>query len=363
MRLLKSLFMIGALALGLTATAAAAPEMPVRGLCLAAPQPDELDRFAAFIESELGPLSVNTLVLRVDYNYQYESRPELRNDDALSREQVKQLVAACRASGIRLIPQVNLLGHQSWASNLGNLLEVYPEFDETPHVEMPEEYEWPNEDGLYCKSYCPLHPGVHEVVFDLVDEITEVFESAAFHAGMDEVFYIADERCPRCSGKDPARLFADEVNKIRDHLAKGGRELWIWGDRLIDGEATGIGMWEASENGTHPAIDWIAKDVVICDWHYERADPTATLFAAKGLRVVTCPWNKAEVALAQLENYRRFQENAHPKMAARNLGMMQTYWSSAGRFMDAFEGKSGSREGDLAAAECFRRLFEAIDEQ
>lgn len=207
MILFKTFLMVGALALGLTGSAVAAPEMQARGLCLAAPQPDELNRFVAFIESELGPIGVNTLVLRVDYNYQYESRPELRNDVALSREQVKQLVAACRAAGIRPIPQVNLLGHHSWATNLGNLLEVYPEFDETPHVEMPEEYEWPNEDGLYCKSYCPLHPGVHEVVFDLVDEITEVFESDAFHAGMDEVFYIADERCPRCSGKDPARLF------------------------------------------------------------------------------------------------------------------------------------------------------------
>ncbi len=49
-------------------------------------------------------------------------------------------------------------------------------------------------------------------------------------------------------------------------------------------------MWEASENDTHGAIDMIDKNVVICDWHYERADPTAALFALKGFRVITCPW-------------------------------------------------------------------------
>ena len=73
---------------------------------------------------------------------------------------------------------------------------------------MPEDYEWPNDDGLYCKSYCPLHPDVHEVVFALVDEIMEVFEAKSFHAGMDEVFYIGEDECPRCNGKDKAELFA-----------------------------------------------------------------------------------------------------------------------------------------------------------
>src|SRR5690606_40003133 len=100
---------------------------------------------------------------------------------------------------------INLLGHQSWAGSLGNLLKVYPQFDETPHVRMPEEYKWPNPDGLYCKSYCPLHPEVHAVVFALMDEICEVFETDAFHAGMDEVFYIGDDKCPRCGGRDKAR--------------------------------------------------------------------------------------------------------------------------------------------------------------
>jgi N-acetyl-beta-hexosaminidase len=126
-------------------------------------------------------------------------------------------------------------------------------------------------------------------VFAIVDEICTVFEADAFHAGMDEVFYIGDDRCPRCSGRDKAELFAGEVTKIRDHLAGKGRELWMWGDRLLDGRTTGLGMWEASENGTHRAIDLIPKDVMICDWHYERPDQTAVYFAMKGFRVVTCP--------------------------------------------------------------------------
>src|SRR3954469_19649997 len=103
--------------------------LPIRGFCIAAPRPNELDAFVAFVSKELAPRHVNTLVLRVDYNYQYESYPKLRDRDALSKADVKKLVEACRAKNIHLIPQVNLLGHQSWAKTTYGLLREFPEFD------------------------------------------------------------------------------------------------------------------------------------------------------------------------------------------------------------------------------------------
>ena len=335
--------------------------LPVRGLAIAAPQPEHVDEFIDFIREVLIPRKLNTLVLRVDYNYQYESHPELRNEDALSKADVKKLVAACREGDIRIIPQLNLLGHQSWAASLGNLLQHYPEFDETPHVDMPEDYQWPNDDGLYCKSYCPLHPDVHDVVFALVDELLEVFEADAFHAGMDEVFYLGDDRCPRCAGRDKAELFAGEVTRIHHHLAAQDKELWIWGDRLLDGKTTGLGMWEASMNQTYRAIDLIPKDVVINDWHYTRAAPTAPYFATKGFRVVTCPWRLADVATEQLNQMLLYREHATPEMKDRFAGMMQTVWSGAKTFMDQYHGRissENSRGGDQVAT--FKALFEEI---
>ena len=189
--------------------------LPVRGLAIAAPSPRNVDSFVVFINRELAPQHVNTLILRIDFRYQFTSYPQLTDENALSKSDVKKLVAAAKKNGIRIIPQVNLLGHQSWASETGKLLQVYPQFDETPWVKIPAEYKWPNEDSLYCKSYCPLHPDVHKVVFEVVDEICDAFETDAFHAGMDEVFYIGEEKCPRCGGRDKAELFAGEVNKIR----------------------------------------------------------------------------------------------------------------------------------------------------
>lgn len=338
-------------------------KLPTRGLCIAAPQTDGIDRFVKFIGEELAPNHVNTLILRVDYNYQFESHPELRNEVALSKNDIKNLVEVCKKHDIHLVPQINLLGHQSWHSTLGNLLKVYPELDETPHVHLPEEYKWPNVDGLYCKSYCPLHPDVHKIVFALVDEIMEVFETSDFHAGMDEVFYIGDDQCPRCSGRDKAELFAGEVTTIRNHLALQNRELWIWGDRLIDGKTTGIGMWEASMNNTHRAIDMIPKDVFICDWHYERVDPTAVLFALKGFRVATCPWRNGDLATRQLDMMVDLRKNATLATRDNYQGMIQTVWTSAENFMDYYYGikeQPNIEQGDQVG--CFRELFKAIGE-
>lgn len=309
-------------------------EFPVKGLCIAAPFPEGMDVFIEFIKNDLTERKVNTLVVRIDYNYEYKSYPNLRNENPLSEKDVKRIVGACHENDIRLVPQINLLGHQSWANRTGKLLQEYPEFDETPHIEMPEEYKWPNDDGLYCKSYCPRHPEVHKVVFALVDEIMEVFEADAFHAGMDEVFYIGDPHCPRCRGIDPSKLFADEVRLIRDHLKQKGHKLWIWGDRLLDGRTTGMGMWEASMNNTHRAIDMIPKDVVIWDWHYNRAEPSPAYFAMKGFRVVSCSYKNAVVAEQQLKMVLQLRTSSSPELEKRVLGIAQTVWSPASRFIN-----------------------------
>jgi len=332
-RKLLTLFTILLAIQSLNAQTSLAEQMPVRGFSIAAPGPTGVDQFVTFIENELAARKVNVLILRVDYNYQYKSHPELRDSTALSEQDVKKLVAVCSEHGIRIVPQINLLGHQSWAGGIGNLLKEYPEFDETPLVQMPEEYEWPNEEGLYCKSYCPLHPGVHKVVFALVDELLDVFEASDFHAGMDEVFYIGMDECPRCSGHDKASLFAGEVWKIRNHLAENNRKLWIWGDRLLDGKTTGLGMWEASMNNTHRAIDMMPKDVFICDWHYERPDKTAVYFAMKGFQVATCPWQNPDVARTQVQDMIAFRNGSTPEMKDNFQGIILTSWTSAEGFM------------------------------
>jgi hypothetical protein len=337
----------------LAATALADP-LPVRGIHLAAPQPGDMELALRFIREALPKEGVNTLVLEFNYHYRFSSHPEIIDEPALSRQDLENLAAACRQAGIRLIPMINLLGHQSWAKTTFGLLRAHPEFDETPG-------KYPDNQGIYCRSYCPLHPDIHNVLFDLINELMEATGAADFHAGMDEVFLLGEDDCPRCRGRDRAELFAGEVKTLRDFLARRGARLWIWGDRLLDADLTGIGKWEAAENGTARAINLIPRDVVICDWHYEAPHPTATFFALQGLPVVSSPWRRPSVALEQLHLIRRARATAAPPVAQRLLGMLQTTWVGFGPFVRAYFGEDKAPLPQVTEAVlCFRELFREL---
>ena len=367
-RFLTSLLSLAALAF--TALAGNLDDkLPVRGFAIEAPSARGVDRFVRFIDEELAPAKINLLILRVDWNFAYKSHPELRDPDPLTQADVDRLAEACRRNGIRVVPQVNLLGHQSWAKQTHALLREYPQFDETPWVKTENYTKWPNPDGLYCKSYCPLHPDVHRVVFDVVDEICDAFGADAFHAGMDEVFYIGEDQCPRCHGKDKSELFAGEVKAIHDHLALKGRQLMIWGDRLLDGRTTGLGEWEASYNDTWRAIDMIPKDILICDWHYERADLSAVYFAMKGLPVATCGYRDPDISVQQVKDMIRFRAQGSKENAKCLQGYTHTIWSSAGQFLRGYYGEYGNHpgrerrpDGSVQAAKAVLKYFRELED-
>lgn len=328
---------------------------PIRAFSVALPSVKQADTFFDFVENDLAPAGINTLVVRVNWAYDFESRPELADPDGWNRALAGRLAALCREKGIRLVPLINLLGHQSWHGKAGKLLQVYPQFDEKPRVKLPENYVWPNPDRLYCKSYCPNHPEVHDVVFDCVDEVVEAFGATDFHAGLDEVFDLADTDCPRCGGLDPAEVFAGEVNRIAAHLRRKGVRLWMWADRLIDGrrDASGYGEWSASIGNTHRAIDRIDRSVMMCDWHYRDAEQSAVYFAIKGFDVVTCGWERPAVTRMQLDDMLRFRRHSSKYMSERFKGYMQTVWSGFGQFLDEY--RNGS-DKEFCAARNYRFL-------
>ncbi len=285
---------------------------------LTGPQPDRLDATKRFVAEVMAPRGLNVLILEVNYGFSYKSRPELKCT-GLTHQQARDLAHWCRKHNVRLIPLFNCLGHQSWGVNTFALLRTYPEFDETPHVP-------PDNKGIYCREWCPSHPEVNKVVFDLLDELIDAFEADALHVGMDEVFLIGSEKCPRCRGKDVAELFAKVVCELHQHLTKEkGVEMLMWGDRLLDASAFPYSEWDASKTGSHRAIDRIPKDIIICDWHYHRLEkyPSVQFFQQKGFRVLPATWNNPEAAVALI---RASRVDATERM----LGILFTGWTAGG---------------------------------
>ena len=275
----------------------------------------ELDELGKNLEA-LAKQGVNVIILEIDYNFAFKSHPELRRGtNPITREGARRFADMCAKLGIRLIPEFQSLGHQSWKAETFPLLTVYPKFDLTPGA-------FPNNEGIYCREWDPLNPEVWTIIFKLMDEIIDGFRADAMHVGMDEVFLLGSEKSPSTKGKDPGVLFAGAVNKIHAHLVRKRKvEMLMWGDRLIDGKKYDLGEWEASVNGTHKAIDMIPKDIIICDWHYEpRASyPSIPMFIEKGFRVLPTGWNKLDATKALIEYSR---SHAGPKM----LGYVFTTW-------------------------------------
>jgi len=336
-------------------------DLPVRALLLSVPGQKDLELFCTFVREALPKEGVNTLVLRIEYQYQFESHPELASRGALSRDELKQIVRACKEAGIKLVPCMNLFAHQSDKEEIFPLLAKYPQFDESPDFNPPH----PWHDGeFYTKSLCPRHPDLPKILFALMDELIEVCEADAFHVGLDEVWIIAHPKCPRCGGQDPAAVFAQHATALRNHLAEKKCRMWMWSDRLIDGKTSGLLSWQASTNNTWRAIDLIPTDILICDWKYVDAPPTAALFAIKGFEVVASPCDKIDVALAQLELVYLVRKNGERAdfskvISDRMLGMFETSWMGAGKFIRSYHG-SDEGENVKKVTDTFKALFAEI---
>jgi hypothetical protein len=305
---------------------AASTESQWRGVHMMSPGRQGLPLLKRAIAEKLAPMGVNVLIVEVNYGFDFKSHPELKGgDNTLRVEDARDLAETCRRHGIRLVPMLNCLGHQSWAQTTAPLLAKHPELDESPDVPKDNK-------GIYCRSWCPLHPDVNKIVFALIDELIDAFGSDAFHVGMDEVFLVSHPGCPRCKGKDPGELFAKSVNDLHRHIVDERKQtMLMWADRLLDDKKLGYGKWESSANGTAPAIDLIPKDIILCDWHYETRPegyPSVSYLQEKGFRILPSSWRNKDAALAML---REARSTATPKL----LGHLCTTWVGGDAFCRA----------------------------
>jgi len=264
----------------------------------------------------LAATGVNVVVIEVNYSFEFQSHPELCQGKFITRRTAHQLAATARQNGIRLIPEFNCLGHQSFGRRIEPLLKTHPEFSETPLSAMQE-------TNFYCLSWCPRAAGVNEIIFPLIDELAEGFEADAIHVGMDEVYYIGEDACARCHGANPAELFADQINALHAHIV--GEKKWqmlMWADRVIGPKFQGYSRFDNAHNNLSASIDLIPRDIVMCDWHYEWQNeyPSVPLLAGKGFRV----WPAGFLPLKAAQALSDFAQ-AKPTNV---IGYLATTWNS-----------------------------------
>ena len=129
----------------------------------------------------------------------------------LTKKECQELLEYCRARGIEVIPECPSLSHSDY------ICHAYPEIAELSIDPYPD-------------TYCPSNPKSYEILFDILDEVIEVFKPKRLNIGHDE--YYLSAHCPRCKGKSPVDLYVGDVKKIKDYLDERGVSTLLWGEKL-----------------------------------------------------------------------------------------------------------------------------------
>ena len=224
---------------------------------------------------------MNTLILEVEGGVKFDSHPEIAAPDALTKEELRDVVLYAKQHGLDVIPQIQSLGHCNyWLFRGGQ----HKELAETP-------------DKPY--DYCPSNPDVYRLLFELYEELLPIFEPRYFHIGHDEMRDLGV--CPRCKGKAPHELLAGDVIKLHDFFAARDIRIMMWADTLLESRNGG------PPRDLHRALDLLPKDIILCDWNYAGAKqyPTVQHLRDSGFDVIVTPWynptNNAFIAKAAQE--------------------------------------------------------------
>lgn len=285
------------------------PDLKLRGWHFIAPLRHELPLAERFLEW-MALMKFNTLVVEVDDRFPYKRHPDIAHPQSMTREQWLRFIAKARQLGFEVIPQVQTFGHFNYVLNK----PAYRHLSEhkEPHPR------W----GFY--AYCPSNPETYRLVFDLFDEVLELFRPKWFHIGHDEVTFVPIGVCERCkaTGKTAWQLLAEDIQRLYSYLkAKGVERVAMWCDQLEPDRTGGYVPFF-----THFAADLIPKDIVQFCWHYDARQtfPWPTRLKDKGFDVVACGWYHAQ-------NVWRF---AGESLDRRVLGYCGTTWYGLTGFVD-----------------------------
>lgn len=294
----------------------------VRAIQVGVPDENNIDIFERFIEEMLAPLGINHILLCLDYRFKFKTHPDITDEPATSYEIAKRVSSVCHRNSIKVIPVTNVLAHQTSIFNgwePKGLFRSYPDMEEKFDGELHS-----------TKCLCTRHPKVRPIMFDIISELMEAFDTRDIHVGLDEVWDIG--KCPRCKNVPEEILFSEYINDIYGHITANNGKMWIWGDRLIDGHLVPNvnAGYETCLSDMYKAVDIIPKDIVICDWHYYD-EPFGQLspsyWAMKGFDYIGCVFNSINGTDQMLYATRVVQ-------SPKTLGTMLTTWCKLEAFID-----------------------------
>ncbi|MBR2352884.1 MAG: family 20 glycosylhydrolase [Clostridia bacterium] len=218
----------------------------------------------------------------IQFGYRW-SKNSIHTDNAegdiLTQDEVRTLIAYCQSRGLTVLPEVPTLSHSDYIC--------------LAHPELRERTEDP-----YPDTYCPEHPDTYPLVFDLMEEILDVFHPTMVNIGHDELYSAC--LCPRCKDKEPDDVYAKDITVIHDWLKARGVETMMWGDKLLPIVTTtgrrygGAGGVYIKRDGTrldrHPVLFYcqtkLPRDILMLHWYYAFGIQYDYVYHTNGYRAI-----------------------------------------------------------------------------
>lgn len=221
----------------------------------------------------------------------WDSNDGIRHGGFYTQEEIRGVIEFADSLGITVIPEIDLPGHMQ------AVLAAHPELGCTggPYKVWTR---W----GVSQDVLCVGRDATMKLLFEVLDEITDLFPSKYIHVGGDECPKDRWKKCPRCQArirelglKSTRGISAEQklqnyvMSTVGDFLHKKGKKLIGW-DEILEGgeldEETIIMSWRGTKGGIKAAERGLRAIMTPSNFlyfdHYQSEEPEDEPFAIGG---------------------------------------------------------------------------------
>lgn len=231
-----------------------------------------------------------------------------------TQEDLKDIVKYAALRGVTIIPEIEMPGHECaaiaaypWLRCSGDTAPIHI-FEKGPSV--------------HEEIFCAGKPEVYEFIYNVLDEITEIFPSPYIHIGGDEAPKAEWEKCNNCQIMMKNNGLTNEeqlqslfVKHIGEYLRKKNKILVGW-DEIMDGGQ-------------------LAGDEVLMFWRGWGDIPTRIANeAAKGFKIIASPtshcyfdYKHETIDSKRVYEFEPIPEGVSQNAAQNYIGVQANFWS------------------------------------
>ncbi len=149
-----------------------------------------------------------------------------------TKDEIVEIIKYCEERFITVIPEIEMPGHST------SVLATYPDLGCTG-----EEIKVQIKEGIFDTVLCLGNEKTYEFLYEVLDEVCEIFPSKYIHIGGDEAPRTKWKECEKCKKKaaDLGVKNFDEfqgvfINHIAEYLAEKGKVAITWNESLKGGK-------------------------------------------------------------------------------------------------------------------------------